>query len=102
MTWFYVGAGGALGPGRYVLRAHTRKRPQNAAPVAAVASVEATTTAGPVVVAARETAIRDEWDQLEAIFEVPDGASSALVHIGARGAEADQCLVVDDVSVDAL
>ena len=91
---------GALEPGRYVLSAYTRKRPQNAAPAAAFASVEAATAAGPVVAAARETAVREEWDRLEAIVDVPDGATSAHVRIGAPVAAKDDCVLVDDVSIE--
>jgi hypothetical protein len=91
---------GALEPGRYVLSAYTRKRPQNAAPPAAFASVEAATAAGPVVAAARETALREEWDRLEAIIDVPDGATSAHVRIGAAAAAQDECVLVDDVAIE--
>jgi hypothetical protein len=91
---------GALEPGRYVLSAYTRKRPQNAAPAATFASVEAATAAGPVVAAARETALREEWDRLEAIIDVPDGATSAQVRIGAAVAAEDECVLVDDVAIE--
>lgn len=88
--------------GRYVFRAYTRKRPQNEAPVATNAFVEAATRDGTVVVAANETQVRDEWDLLEAVVEVPEGATSLRVQIGAPAVATDQCIVVDDVSVEAL
>lgn len=89
--------------GRYVFRAYTRKRPQNEAPVATNAFVEAATRDGSiVVVAANETVVRDEWDLLEAIVDVPEGATSLRVQIGAPTVATDQCIVVDDVSVAPL
>lgn len=89
-------------PGRYAFRAYTRKRPQNEAPVATNAFIEAATSAATVVVAANETHVRDEWDLLEAIVDVPEGATSLRVQIGAPAAASDQCVLVDDVSVEKL
>lgn len=88
--------------GRYMLRAYTRKRPQNEAPFATNAFVEAATRDGTIVVAANETRVRDEWDLLEAIVDVPEGTASLRVQIGAPAVAADQCIVVDDVSVEAI
>lgn len=93
---------GALEPGRYAFRAYTRKRPQNEAPVATNAFIEAATRDGTIVVKANETRVRDEWDLLEAIVDVPEGAASLRVQIGAPEAAVDQCIVVDDVSVEKL
>jgi hypothetical protein len=88
--------------GRYVFRAYTRKRPQNQAPVATNAFVEAATRGGTIVVAANETQVRDEWDLLEAIVDVPEGATSLRVQIGAPSAASEQCVLVDDVSIERL
>lgn len=88
--------------GRYVLHAYTRKRPQNPAPAITNAFVETATREGTIVVAANETSVRDEWDHLEAIVEVPEGATSLRVQIGAPAAALDECVVVDDVSVEKL
>jgi hypothetical protein len=93
---------GALEPGRYDYSAHPRNRPPPAAPAGAAATIAGAPAAGPVVAAARETAVRDEWDRLEAIIDVPEGASSARVRIGASISASDQCVLVDDVSVEKL
>lgn len=93
---------GSLEPGRYAFRAYTRKRPQNEAPAATNAFVEAATKSGSVVFAANETSVRDEWDLLEAIVDVPDGATSLRVQIGAPAVASDQCVLVDDVSIEKL
>jgi hypothetical protein len=89
-------------PGRYVFRAYTRKRPQNEAPAATNAFVEAAMGGETIVVRANQTVVRDEWDLLEAIIEVPEGATSLRVQIGAPTAASDQCVLVDDVSVEKL
>lgn len=88
--------------GRYVFHAYTRKRPQNPAPAITNAFVEAATREGTLVVAANETPVRDEWDRLEAVIEVPSGATSLRVQIGAPTAASDECIVVDDVSIEKL
>ena len=93
---------GPLDAGRYVFRAYTRKRPQNEAPLAMNAFVEAATRDGTIVVAADATPVRDEWDLLEATIDVPEGAASLRVQIGAAEAASDQCVLVDDVSVEKL
>lgn len=89
-------------PGRYAFRAYTRKRPQNEAPVVTNAFIEAATSAATLVVAANETRVRDEWDLLEAIVDVPEGATSLRMQIGAPAAASDECVLVDDVSVERL
>jgi hypothetical protein len=88
--------------GRYVFRAYTRKRPQNEAPAATSAFVEAATQSDTVVVQANETRVRDEWDLLEAFVDVPEGATSLRVRIGAPAVASDQCVLVDDVTVEKL
>lgn len=93
---------GAPDAGRYVFHAYTRKRPQNPAPAITNAFVEAATREGTLVVAANETAVRDEWDRLEAVIEVPAGATSLRVQIGTPVAASDECIVVDDVSIEKL
>jgi hypothetical protein len=89
-------------PGRYVFRAYTRKRPQNEAPAATSAFVEASTESDTIVVQANETPVRDEWDLLEAFVDVPEGATSLRVQIGTPAASSDQCVLVDDVSIEKL
>lgn len=91
---------GAPEAGRYAFRAYTRKRPQNDAPAATNAFVEAATRDGTIVVAANETNVRDEWDLLEAIVDVPHGATSLRIQIGAPAVASDQCVLVDDVSIE--
>lgn len=93
---------GALAPGRYAFTAYTRKRPQNAAPAVTTAYVEASTSEGTLVVAAKETSVRDEWDRLEAIVDVPDGASSLRVQIGSPLVASDACFLIDDVAIEKL
>lgn len=88
--------------GRYVFRAYTRKRPQNHAPAATNAFVEASTRGETIVVKANETTVRDEWDLLEAIVDVPEGATTLRVQVGAPAVASDQCVLVDDVSVEKL
>jgi hypothetical protein len=89
-------------PGRYVFRAYTRKRPQNEAPAATNAFVEAAARGETIVVTANEVNVRDEWDLLEAIVDVPEGATSLRVQVGAPAVASEQCVLVDDVSIERL
>lgn len=84
-----------VAPGRYVLTAWTRKRPQNEAPSATTARIEA----GPTIVRTGTTSVRDEWDRLDATIDVPEGESSVRVVIEAPAASAKECILVDDVTV---
>jgi hypothetical protein len=93
---------GPLEAGRYALTAWTRKRPQNAAPAASIATLEASTAAGDVVVQAMTSAVRDEWDRLEAQIEVPAGAASLRVSIGSPLVAGEECVLIDDVTIVAL
>lgn len=93
---------GAPEPGRYVFRAYTRKRPQNEAPAATTAFVEASRQGETIVVEANETRVRDDWDLLEAIVDVPEGATLLRVQVGAPAVARDQCVLVDDVSIERL
>lgn len=91
---------GAVEPGRYVLTAWTRKRPENPAPTASIATLEAATDQGVVVADARTTSVRDEWDRLEATIDVPHGASALRVRIGSPLAETNECVLIDDVVIE--
>lgn len=86
-----------LSAGRYVLTAWTRKRPQNEAPVRGVARLRA----GGLEVATA-TDVRDDWSRVEATIDVPEGSDTLGVSIGADVAEADECVLIDDVAIERV
>jgi hypothetical protein len=88
---------GAVPPGRYVLTAWVRKRVQNAAPIEALARIDATVARGAVSATTKSIAVRDEWDLLETALDLAEAASNLRVTIGGPSAEADRCFLVDDV-----
>lgn len=86
---------GPLAAGRYALTAWLRKRPHRDAPGDVTASLEADTEAG-VVGATSEVALGDAYAEVLVPIDLPRGATSIRVRIGAV-AMAAQCVLVDDV-----
>lgn len=89
---------GPAPPGRYALTAWTRKRPENAAPVEATASV----TVGGRVVRASAASVRDAWDRIDAVFDVTLADPALHVRIEAPSAAVDECVLIDDVVVERI
>jgi hypothetical protein len=91
---------GALPPGHYALTVWVRKRAQTAAPAWATARIDAESSGGTPVSATTEAVpVREEWDLLSTTIDLADGASTAVLTIGADEASADRCLLVDDVTL---
>jgi hypothetical protein len=87
-------------PGRYVLTAWVRRRPQNDAPAQAVAKIDTDGPSGAIHVAAPAVAVREEWDRLETTIDLgQQGASKMRVTIGADSAAENNCLFIDDVTL---
>jgi hypothetical protein len=89
---------GPLTAGRYVLTAWLRKRPNNAGPEAATASLEADTASG-VVAATSPVVLGNDYAQLQVTLDLTQAATAIRARIGAV-ASATQCVLIDDVLVE--
>ena len=86
---------GPMSAGRYSLTAFVRTRPRRDAPPQITATIEADTPTG-MVTATSPLVLGDSYAEVRVPIDLPQGATSVRVRIGAV-ATADECLLVDDV-----
>lgn len=87
---------GALGAGRYLLRAWVRNRPRREAPPVVTASLDAATPDGVVTATSSPVSLGDAYAEVLVPLDLPRGATSIRARIGAV-AKAAECMLVDDV-----
>lgn len=98
-----IGLGRAVervGAGRYLLRAWIRARASSAAPREVSAQIEAATSRGKTEVASSPIAVLSEWVAIESIIELNDESSDLNIVIRAPTAAPEECLLVDDVTLE--